>query len=193
LRCTSGASLVRKGDEWITIGSAEIRVFGHDGRVYAAPNFIYHYVVVHHYQPPEEFVEAVLAGPLPRSPEYEARASNYEWYEEYTRHNDSSRRGRLVDLLKKSADALAVIRLALPEVTSDEAATTIFHLGTARFEWRDQDILRILTKIDKETIDKIAESMPGIIDRRKKGTRDGIYRLKPDAIERLLSSRTPGP
>jgi hypothetical protein len=40
---------------------------------------IYHYVVDHHYLPPEEFISAVLDGPLPDSPEYLARAERYEW------------------------------------------------------------------------------------------------------------------
>jgi hypothetical protein len=40
-------------------GSAEIRVPG-QGRVYAAPELVYHYVAVHDYLPPEEFIEAVL-------------------------------------------------------------------------------------------------------------------------------------
>lgn len=40
--------------------SAEIRVEG-DGRVYAAPELVYHYVVAHAYKPPEEFIAALLA------------------------------------------------------------------------------------------------------------------------------------
>ena len=39
--------------------SAEIRVPG-KGRVYAAPELVYHYVVAHAYKPPEEFIAAVL-------------------------------------------------------------------------------------------------------------------------------------
>ena len=42
------------------LSSAEIRVFGRDGTVYAAPMLIRHYVEVHGYQPPKEFVEAVM-------------------------------------------------------------------------------------------------------------------------------------
>jgi hypothetical protein len=41
-------------------GSAEMRVVG-AGRVYAAPELVYHYVVAHSYKPPEEFIAAVLA------------------------------------------------------------------------------------------------------------------------------------
>ena len=46
-------------DAWL--GSAEIRVNGKDGRVYAAPNLIYHYVAAHDYDPPLEFVQALMA------------------------------------------------------------------------------------------------------------------------------------
>jgi len=42
--------------------SAEIRVRGKDGRQYAAPRMIAHYVEVHGYKPPEEFIEAVMQG-----------------------------------------------------------------------------------------------------------------------------------
>lgn len=67
------------GDEQIWLGSAEIRIFAPDGTAYAAPNMIYHYVVDHHYLPPEVFIRAVLDGPLPDSPEYLALAMQYEW------------------------------------------------------------------------------------------------------------------
>lgn len=40
--------------------SAEIRVAG-DGKIYAAPTLIYHYVTAHNYRPPSEFIAAVLA------------------------------------------------------------------------------------------------------------------------------------
>jgi hypothetical protein len=61
---------VRRGDEQLTIGSAEIRVFGQ--RIYAAPTLIYHYVLEHHYQPPNDFVRGLLDGPRPPSDEYRA-------------------------------------------------------------------------------------------------------------------------
>lgn len=54
----------------LRLGSAEIRVQGQNGIIYAVPDFIYHYVVEHNYQPPNEFIEAVLSAPLPTSPEY---------------------------------------------------------------------------------------------------------------------------
>ncbi|WP_035613624.1 hypothetical protein [Haloferula sp. BvORR071] len=40
--------------------SAEIRVTGQDGRIYASPMMIAHYVEAHGYLPPPEFVEAVM-------------------------------------------------------------------------------------------------------------------------------------
>jgi hypothetical protein len=43
----------------VSLGSAEIRVHGMDGTVYAAPNLIYHYIAKHDYLPPEEFLHAL--------------------------------------------------------------------------------------------------------------------------------------
>jgi hypothetical protein len=54
----------------ILLGSAEIRVFAASGDIYAAPTLIYHYVSVHHYSPPSEFVEAMRSRPRPSTPEY---------------------------------------------------------------------------------------------------------------------------
>ncbi len=54
----------------LKLGSAEIRVFGNGGKIYAAPNLIYHYVTVHGYKTPDEFVSALKEGPLPGSKEY---------------------------------------------------------------------------------------------------------------------------
>jgi len=42
-------------------GSGQIRVAS-GGRCYAAPTLIWHYVDVHAYSPPAEFIDAVLAG-----------------------------------------------------------------------------------------------------------------------------------
>jgi len=70
---------VWRGDTDLWLGSAEIRIFGLEGVIYAAPNLIYHYVVDHHYSPPDEFVGAVLKGPLPDSSDYVARARQFHW------------------------------------------------------------------------------------------------------------------
>jgi hypothetical protein len=42
------------------LSSAVIRVVGRDGRVYHSPAMILHYVKAHGYQPPQEFVVAVM-------------------------------------------------------------------------------------------------------------------------------------
>jgi len=53
-----------------TMGNGEIRVAGSRGIVYVAPVLVLHYVEKHSYQPPIEFVRAVMAndGPKRRKP-----------------------------------------------------------------------------------------------------------------------------
>ncbi|MCA9938301.1 MAG: hypothetical protein KC418_06645 [Anaerolineales bacterium] len=63
--------VVQRDGESRRLGAAEIRVFAPDGRVYAAPDLIYHYVAVHGYCPPDAFVTAVLEGPQPGTDTYE--------------------------------------------------------------------------------------------------------------------------
>lgn len=67
--------------EKATLGSAEIRVFSQTGIAYAAPNLIYHYVLTHHYCPPDEFLQAVTEGPCPPDQEYFGRLAKFglEW------------------------------------------------------------------------------------------------------------------
>jgi hypothetical protein len=43
----------------MVLGSAEIRVKGAGGKVYAAPNLIYHYMKDCGYLPPQEFLGAL--------------------------------------------------------------------------------------------------------------------------------------
>ena len=47
----------------IALGDGEIRVEGANGRKYAAPNLICHYIEKHRYRPPDEFQRAVLDSP----------------------------------------------------------------------------------------------------------------------------------
>lgn len=69
--CPSGtANFPERNGQKLFLGAAEIRVLSEDGRIYAAPNLIYHYVLVHRYQPPDEFTEALCTGPRPPQPEY---------------------------------------------------------------------------------------------------------------------------
>ncbi len=77
-RRPSYGTLAQHGNDELRLGSAEIRVLGKDV-VYAAPNLIYHYVVEHHYCPPEEFIQAVIEGALPGSPEYETLRKKRGW------------------------------------------------------------------------------------------------------------------
>ncbi len=44
----------------IKVDYAEMRVFGETGRIYAAPNLLFHYITEHHYKPPNEFIQSVL-------------------------------------------------------------------------------------------------------------------------------------
>jgi hypothetical protein len=68
--CTMVLGVHPDTGERMRLGYAQIRVFGKRGKVYAAPNMIYHYVTVHHYKPPAEFIQALKYGPCPPDPEY---------------------------------------------------------------------------------------------------------------------------
>lgn len=69
------------GTECLSLGGAEIRVFGLDGQVYAAPNLIFHYMAAHCYDPPQEFKRAALQGPRPPQSGYFRllEAGGWEW------------------------------------------------------------------------------------------------------------------
>jgi hypothetical protein len=60
----------RNGEPRRLLGDAEIRVFAEDGRIYAAPTLIYHYVRAHEYKPPDEFLRAIRREPLPPTSPY---------------------------------------------------------------------------------------------------------------------------
>lgn len=42
-------------------GSSEIRVLGLNGKIYAAPSMLIHYITCHNYLPPQEFIDALNA------------------------------------------------------------------------------------------------------------------------------------
>jgi hypothetical protein len=44
----------------IGLGNGEVRVIGQDRVIYSAPTLIVHYVAVHNYLPPTDFIEAVM-------------------------------------------------------------------------------------------------------------------------------------
>ena len=47
------------------LGSAELVIRGTEGQVFSVPNLIIHYIDAHDYLPPQDFVDACLAGPGP--------------------------------------------------------------------------------------------------------------------------------
>lgn len=80
--CPSTVSpTAERNGEKLILGTAEIRVFGEDGIIYAAPTLIYHYVALHQYTPPEEFVRALKTGPSPPNAIYfdRLRRANLTW------------------------------------------------------------------------------------------------------------------
>ena len=46
------------------LGSAEIRILGVDGVIYASPNLIYHYVTSHQYKPPSIFIVSTIVSTI---------------------------------------------------------------------------------------------------------------------------------
>ncbi|MGW3563375.1 DUF7919 family protein [Streptomyces sp. NPDC000941] len=54
-------AVIHVGQDRVSLGSAEVRVVGRDGRWLIAPNLVHHYITAHSYLPPEEFIEAVMA------------------------------------------------------------------------------------------------------------------------------------
>ena len=72
-----GLTVVTHGGETLRLGMAEIRSFGNEGRAFAAPDLIFHYVIAHHYAPPDAFVASVISGPQPGTAEYERSLQNY--------------------------------------------------------------------------------------------------------------------
>jgi hypothetical protein len=76
------SNFVQNNERNLLLGTAEIRVFPIEGNIiYAAPNLIYHYMKVHKYKPPQEFIEALKTGPQPLSAKYVERLAtlNLEW------------------------------------------------------------------------------------------------------------------
>ena len=60
----------------LKVGSAELRIFGNDGKIFATPNLLFHYVTVHKYKPPIQFVDSVIDGIDPYSKEYQTLLSS---------------------------------------------------------------------------------------------------------------------
>jgi hypothetical protein len=45
--------------EWVFLGHAEVWIPARDGRIFVAPSMVYHYVVDHHYRPPQVVCDAL--------------------------------------------------------------------------------------------------------------------------------------
>ena len=60
-----------------------MRVWGKDGNVYAAPSLIFHYILQHGYQPPQEFIDAVMDSENPDSDEYYQKVLEYSKGEDF--------------------------------------------------------------------------------------------------------------
>lgn len=93
--CASEISIIYelKGKK-LLLGSAEIRIFSTKGEIYAAPNMLLHYIMVHNYLPPPSFLDAVKNGPAPPNQDYfdQLKARDYEWEETSTREHPVERR-----------------------------------------------------------------------------------------------------
>ena len=73
----------------------QVRGYGNIGvpsgpLLFIAPEMVGHYVEHHGYAPPPEFVAAVLASPLPGTPEYQAATADFrqrhqEWWDSYVK------------------------------------------------------------------------------------------------------------
>jgi hypothetical protein len=63
--CLPGASpmhVLSSGDNDL-LGNGEIHIVSANGTIYAAPALVYHYVCVHEYLPPQEFLDALMQSP----------------------------------------------------------------------------------------------------------------------------------
>jgi hypothetical protein len=64
--CTPPADIVSMDNRYIDVweyfrsGNGEIRVRSENGTLYSAPALLLHYISEHQYQPPQEFINAVL-------------------------------------------------------------------------------------------------------------------------------------
>ena len=55
-----GLPVIDTSGKRLLLGSAEIRVKGKGDLTYACPDLIYHYISVHSYLPPQEFIDSLM-------------------------------------------------------------------------------------------------------------------------------------
>ncbi|MCP1226129.1 ankyrin repeat domain-containing protein [Sebaldella sp. S0638] len=82
------------------LGFLEIRVLGENGVRYAAPDLIFYYIIKYGYKPPQEFIEAVLYGPDPKTEEYK----NY-----MLRYREEFLWGESEEIVRKTNDITTLI------------------------------------------------------------------------------------
>lgn len=73
----AGVPIVKFKGQKRTAGYYEIRVWGKDGSVYAAPSLLFHYILQHKYQPPQKFIDAVMNSENVTSDEYYQKILTY--------------------------------------------------------------------------------------------------------------------
>jgi hypothetical protein len=102
--------------------SNEIRVVSKNGILYAAPKMIIHYIEAHKYLPPQEFIDAVMNGPIPGSEEYTnaIRKSVETWQQRRPDMNDEDyeekMREMMIEELSKNVNA-EVMKTVLDQST----------------------------------------------------------------------------
>ncbi|MDE7252660.1 MAG: hypothetical protein K2O32_06940 [Acetatifactor sp.] len=79
----TGVPVVEYKGQKRKVGYYEMRVWGKDGNVYAAPSLIFHYILQHGYQPPQEFIDAVMDSENPDSDEYYQKVLAYSKGEDF--------------------------------------------------------------------------------------------------------------
>ena len=60
------------------VGYYELRVWGQNNTVYAVTSLIFHYMEAHQYEPPKEFIEAVMCSDDPNNQDYYNRVLSLE-------------------------------------------------------------------------------------------------------------------
>lgn len=128
--CAHGNNLVclnHKGHT-ISLGYKLICVFGSDGAAYLSPDLIFHYVVEHHYAPPQSFVNAVLLGPQPGSLEYAMKVRSYtdgphvESVAREAARNEAARFGYFLDSENRAIKIPNEMFTKYPELSVEELA-----------------------------------------------------------------------
>lgn len=84
--------------------SNEIRVLGLNGIIYAAPSMLKHYINKHKYLPPQEFIDAVMNGPVPGSDEYKLAIAKMPefWERRKPDSNDEDYEKKIRDMMIKN-------------------------------------------------------------------------------------------